>query len=453
MIQDLKPEEERSAQDPASAFDEQLVEREAWHRYTKYPYLLAKGVFIASLFYLVYLIITSLESVLFPLFLSLLLAYLLDPVIDRFEERRLSRTVGIGIVIMVLAIAFGGFIAFLYPLIASQVVTVVEKLPGLVDVLEKDTIPWLKREFNYEIPPTVSEVISRYGGELKSAAPAIVRRVVEWGATLATQTTTVMIALLNLIMIPIFTFYFLRDFDKMKRSVAAFIPIYLYDRTISRLTRVDEVVGAWFRGQVQVALILAVMYGLGLGLAFGLSGHSVFDGIALGVLSGVLNVIPYVGFAVGFVLSTLVVLLEWTGLGALIGVMVVFGVVQGLEGYVITPKIVGEKVGLSPVTVIIVLLLGGEMAGLIGILLAIPVAGAIKVILPDLAAFYRHTVYYTGSEQPAAQAMISHLEHPRYDMVLKQDDPEADAIEAAQATAALGPTGVASSLPEAKEDA
>jgi len=119
--------------------------------------------------------------------------------------------------------------------------------------------------------------------------------------------------------------------------------------------------------------------------------------VALGVLSGLLNIIPYVGFAVGFVLSVLVVLIEWSGWGAFIGVVAVFAIVQGLEGYLITPKIVGEKVGLSPVTVIIVLLVGGELAGLMGVLLAIPVAGAVKVILPDIAHRYRRSSYYTGN--------------------------------------------------------
>ncbi|MEM1348684.1 MAG: AI-2E family transporter, partial [Myxococcota bacterium] len=123
-----------------------------------------------------------------------------------------------------------------------------------------------------------------------------------------------------------------------------------------------------------------------------------------------LNVIPYVGFAVGSLLSVLVVLIEWTGFGALVGVGVVFAVVQGLEGYVITPKIVGEKVGLSPVTVIIVLLIGAELAGLLGVLLAIPVAGAIKVILPDVARMYKASAYYTGVGLPATQEAVDEEE-------------------------------------------
>ena len=126
----------------------------------------------------------------------------------------------------------------------------------------------------------------------------------------------------------------------------------------------------------------------------------------MGTISGLLNVIPYVGFAVGFVLSVLVVLIEWTGIWSLIGVLIVFSIVQGMEGYIITPKIVGEKVGLSPVTVIIVLLLGGELAGLLGILLAIPIAGAIKVILPDLKGWYQSSSYFTGYD-PTVEAMAA----------------------------------------------
>ncbi|MEC9400605.1 MAG: AI-2E family transporter, partial [Myxococcota bacterium] len=156
-----------------------------------------------------------------------------------------------------------------------------------------------------------------------------------------------------------------------------------------------------------------------------------FDGFALGAISGLLNVIPYVGFAVGFVLSVLVVLIEWTGWGSLIGVLIVFSVVQGLEGYVITPKVVGEKVGLSPVAVIIVLLLGGELAGLLGVLLAIPVAGAFKVLLPDIIGMYRQSAYFTGSD-PSALEMMHHD-----DLEKKRAYKEPDA--AAEATAQESP--------------
>lgn len=402
--------------------DEELL---AWHRYKKYPYLLAKFAFYGVIFALVYLCLRAVESVAFPLFLSMMLAYLLDPLIDRFEARKIDRTTAILIVIFGLFLAMVGFVAFLYPLVARQVSTVIEKFPSLLDSLQNEFLPWVQKTSGFELPPSLSEAVQEYGEEIKGAAPAVLKKVGDWGTGLLTQTGVVVTSLLNAVMIPIFTFYFLRDFDHMTAATREYIPRFRREAILARLEMMDEVIGAWFRGQIQVGLILALLYGVGLAISFKVTGHAAFDGLALGVISGILNIIPYVGFIVGFVLSVLVVLIEWTGIGSLVGVVIVFAIVQGLEGYVITPKIVGEKVGLSPVTVIIVLLLGGELGGLLGVLLAIPVAGAIKVILPDLEQLYRDSSYYKGHEP----AFLSHMaaEAERHDPVPDVVFDDADA--------------------------
>ena len=308
--------------------------------------------------------------------------------------------------------------------------------------------PSIMKTFNFELPPTLSEAASQYGEDIKSAAPAVLRRVGDYATGLVSQTGVVIASLLNVAMIPIFTFYFLRDFDEMRLAVAEYIPQYARESIVDRLVRVDDVVGAWFRGQIQVGLILAVLYGAGWGLSFWLTGHSTFDGVALGVITGVLNIIPYVGMAVGAVLSILVVLIEWTGFGSVIGVFVVIVIVQGLEGYVITPKIVGEKVGLSPVTVIIVLLVGGEVAGLMGVLLAIPVAGAVKVIIPDILDAYTRSSYFLG---PQVDSILSPSIVVSAESVVVQevcDEPEGEGAFDGTFSQAKGPAEA-----EAEEDA
>src|SRR5690554_1942053 len=171
----------------------------------------------------------------------------------------------------------------------------------------------------------------------------------------------------------------------------------------------DVAVGQWFRGQLQVAGILAVLYSVGLGIVFAIFGLDVQSGIVIGVLTGLLNVVPYFGFAIGSILAVLVVLIDWSGWGPLIAVGIVYGVIQTAESYLITPKIVGEKVGLNPVTVIIVLLIGGQIGGLLGVLLAIPVSGAFKVILPDLLAMYERNSFFTGVPMtPAPRVVYTH---------------------------------------------
>ena len=378
--------------EPGSGLDPQQL----WHYYRRYPYLLAKLAFTGLIVYGVIWALLSVEAVLFPVLVSLLVAYLLDPAVDWFEERNISRTLAILIFLIIGLMIAALFALVLYPTIAGQIANVGERIPQLIDLVETRAIPWIRETFNYEVPATFSAAMAEYGGEVKEQIPVVAQEVSAWVGGLVTSTGAIVVAVLNLVMIPIFVFYFLRDFDRMRMGLGDFIPLRRREYTLERLRRADEVVGAWFRGQLQVAGILAVLYSIGLGIVFGISGTGVISGLAIGMLTGVLNVIPYFGVLIGVVLSVLIALLDWSGIGPLLGVGGVFLVVQLLEGYVITPKIVGEKVGLSPVAVIIVLLLGGELFGLLGILLAIPVAGIVRVLLPDLIAAYRKTPFYTG---------------------------------------------------------
>jgi predicted PurR-regulated permease PerM len=384
-----------------------MAPHEQWSHYTRYFYLLCKVAFFAVAIYAVYLVLTSLSSVIFPLFISLLIAYLLDPLVDVMEERRIPRTVGIlicllGILLLVFVVSM-----FLYPTLARQIGNVVDRVPKLIELIQTKTIPWVEDTFEYKVPPTFTEAVVEYSNELKNAAPSVLKKAGEWATGLVSQTGAIVVSLLNAIMIPIFTFYFLRDFDKITATIGDLLPNYRRGFLQERIELMDTVVGEWFRGQLQVAGILAILYSIGLSIVFSLSGIDVNSGIAIGLVTGLLNVIPYFGVAIGVILSLLVVVLEWVGFMPVLGVVIVFVVVQTLEGYFITPKIVGEKVGLSPVTVIIVLLLGGEMFGLIGILLAIPVAGAIKVILPDLIEYYKSSPFFTGRNVHPAPSRVT----------------------------------------------
>lgn len=367
-----------------------------WHYFRRYPYILAKVGLWAIAIGALFIAVRSVEAVLFPIAVSLLVAYLLDPSVDFFEEKGVNRSVTI-MLFLALGVIFATlFVLVLYPTIARQVTNVVEKLPQLVVLFEDKLLPWAQSELGMEIPETAAAAMAEYGETVRSQLPTVAKRISSWVAGLLAKTGPMIASLLNIVMIPIFTFYFLRDFDDMRLSTVEFIPEGGRDAILERIRRADEVVGAWFRGQVEVAAILAVLYSIGLGITFGLSGSGAVTGIAIGIVTGFLNIIPYFGVLIGVVLSTLIVILDWSGWGPPLGVAAVFIFVQTLEGYYITPKIVGEKVGLSPVVVIIVLLLGGELFGLLGVLLAIPISGVIRVLLPDIIQRYKATPFYTG---------------------------------------------------------
>jgi len=364
-----------------------------WLRFQRYPYLLAKGVTFLLIAAGLWWVLSTIEDVLFPILAAMMLAYLLDPAVDWFEVRGFSRTVGIalflgaGITFAVL------FLLVLYPTVDHIIGRVSAGLPALVGLLRERAVPWAESYGLLDTGGLLQRLQDQLPGLLRGLTGALTKA---W-----TRTGAVASSLLNVVLVPILTFYFLRDFDRMRTAAADYLPAHNREWLLVRIARMDKVVGAWFRGQLEVALILAMMYAIGLGVTFGMSGSGVTSGISIGVLAGLLNVIPYFGFLVGFVLSVLLALLDWTGWGGLIGVLLTFGVVQALEGYVVTPRIVGNKVGLSPVVVIVALLLGGELMGLLGVLLALPLAGISRVLLPDLVDAYKASDLFQGESPPA----------------------------------------------------
>ena len=421
-----------------------------WRRYTRYHFLLAKYLFIAGIAVLVFWALSTIGNVLFPVVVSLVVAYLLDPLIDWFEERGINRTLGIVFVLLAGLTSVVLFLLFLYPTIVEQVRTVIEQVPKLIDTIQTKTIPWIEETFDYEIPATVSEGVAKYGESLGEYIPTAAQRIGAWAKEIVTGTGAVVAWLLNLIMIPIFSFYFLRDFDHIRLNVIELIPEHRRNVVLDRLGEMDSVIGDWVRGQLQVASMLAILYAFGLSIAFQMAGIAVNSGIAIGILAGLLNFIPYFGVIVGIILSVLMVIINWSGFGPLIAVALVFVIVQTLEGYLITPKVVGEKVGLSPVTVIIVLLVGGELYGLTGVLIAIPIFGALKVLFPDLLRYYRNTPFFTGRKLVPTSAMES--ESPEREPPEEADDGDDDGGRGEGEPVADGGSGEADEEDEVAEE-
>lgn len=395
-----EPEEERDRV-PEFASDDRdpryrLLRPREWRTYTRYHFLLAKFIFFGCIAFLLYWCLSAVSGVLFPVFVSFIIAYLFDPLIDWFEERGVIRTVGILITLVAGLGLIALFVLILYPTIVEQVQHVAERFPKFIEVIRERTIPWIEANLGYDVPTNVDEGVEQYGKSLSDYLPNIVDQAGGWARGIVMSTGAIIATVLYAIMIPIFSFYFLRDFDRIRLKLIEFLPEHRRNYLLARAREMDEVVGEWVRGQLQVASILAVLYSIGLIFPFLACGLSVRAAVAVGVLTGMLNFVPYLGVGVGIVFSVLMVVINWSGLGPLVGTLGVFVGVQTLEGYFITPRIVGNKVGLSPVTVIIVLLVGGEIYGFFGVLLAVPVFGAFKVLLPDIIEYYKNTPFFTG---------------------------------------------------------
>jgi predicted PurR-regulated permease PerM len=191
-------------------------------------------------------------------------------------------------------------------------------------------------------------------------------------------------------MIPVYTFYFLRDFDRMVAWVFNLVPVTWQPLVSKHARAIDTKMGQFIRGQLTLCTILAVLYSIGL-IAFG----RIDMALLVGVLSGALFIIPYLGTIVGVILGAVLCLLKFGIDWHLLGVVGTFGVVQLLEGTLLTPKIVGESVGLHPMVVILSLFIGGALFGFMGILLAVPATAALSVLLETVLARYRASRIYT----------------------------------------------------------
>jgi predicted PurR-regulated permease PerM len=370
-----------------------------WTSHRRYLYLLAKALFFGLFLYTGYWLTARLSDVVLPLALSFLVAYLLDPVVDWFEAKGINRTLAI---FFIMFIGLGAVTLFVFivgpPLVDEISVLYTEKLPNLGRQVTRwygSAQSFLQERTGYTLPKTLTETVNNYGQRALEGITASIQQIFERVTSLTTEllsgTWAVLAYLFNVLLVPLFIFYYLRDFDRIKGEFLELIPLEHRERTLARARRVDGVVGHWFRGQVTVAGILSVLYSVGLMIC------DVKLGLAIGIFAGVMSIIPYLGFVIGIGLALLMSLLDdGAGWGQVFGILAVFTIVQTAEGYIITPKIVGEKVGLSPLMVIIVLLVGAELFGFLGVLLAIPVAAVLRVFMLEAIGEYKRSRTFLG---------------------------------------------------------
>lgn len=319
--------------------------------------------------YLLYL----LSPILSPFILAAALAYLCDPLVDRLEARKLSRTLGTVLVLLGLVLAFVLLSLILTPLFQAQARLFMQQIPGLVEWVGNTVLPWLSATFGVDLVRDQAEILAWVRGHVSELS-----RLTPYLPKLADSGLAILGFLANLLLVPVVLFYLLRDWDHTMAHLAEWLPDRLRPRVESIAREIDAVLSQFVRGQVMVILVMALFYGLGLWLA-GLD-----YALAVGLVAGILVFVPYLGVVVGVLLGTLA---AWAQFGTLIGLLPVWGVFaigQLLEGMVITPWLVGEKVGLHPVAVIFALMAFGQLLGFVGVLIAIPAAAVSLVALRHL---------------------------------------------------------------------
>ena len=321
---------------------------------------------IALVGWLLYL----LAPVLTPFVAAALLAYIGDPLADRLEKLRMPRTLAVVAVFILTFLMIALLVLLVGPLIRNQIGALLEALPGIVAQFEQVWLPNIAELLDLDIGEDVGigAFVERYGDMAGTWGTKVLLSVTQSGGAVAA-------AVLSLFLVPIITFYLLRDWDSILAHLGALIPGEQRETVIGLAKETDEVLGAFLRGQLLVMLALAIIYSVGLGLV-GLK-----FAIAIGVVSGLVSFVPYLGFVFGTALASMTVVLEPDPLWRLAGVVATFSIAQFIEGSLLTPKLVGDRIGLHPVLIIFAVAAGGQLFGFFGILLALPAAAVLSVIV------------------------------------------------------------------------
>ena len=334
----------------------------------------------------IFLLLYLLSPILTPFLLAALLAYLGDPLADRLEAKKLSRTLSVSIVFIGIIISLLIIFLLLIPVIETQLGKLFVKLPSYIDTFMAFIQPNLQNLLGVDISIVETNSIKTLLTDHLVQTGGIIKNILQ---TLSTSSLVILNWLMTIALTPVLTFYLLRDWDKLVAYIQDLIPRNI-EPTISHLAREsDEVLGAFLRGQLTVMLALATMYSIGLGLI------GIEFALLIGMIAGLVSFIPYLGLIIGIIIASAAVLFQgYNGLD-LVLVFVVFGLAQLVEALVLTPMLVGERIGLHPVTVIFAVLAGGQLFGFFGILLALPVAAILAVILRHLHDSYKESNIYT----------------------------------------------------------
>lgn len=343
----------------------------------------SKGIWLA-VFVVVSVLIYLLAPILMPFLSAAVLAYIADPLVDKLEKK-MSRTLAVTVVFFTLSLIALLLLLIVLPLVERQIVVLAEKLPLYIDRTQQYFIPILKSQLGLDIAAfdlnMLKQSLSDYWKTAGGIAANVLSSISQSGIILAGW-------IANFLLMLVVTFYLLRDWDYLVEKIHALIPRQNEKIIVVIAKESDEVLGAFFRGQMLVMLVLSAVYTVGL-MFIGID-----TALLIGVIAGMVSFVPYLGFMVGIVIASIAALMQFQDIMPLFYVSIVFLTGQMLEGMLLTPWLVGDKIGLHPVAVIFAVLAGGQLFGFVGILIALPVAAVIAVVLRHVHERYTQSELY-----------------------------------------------------------
>jgi predicted PurR-regulated permease PerM len=349
----------------------------------------------------------ALRHVLTPFVVAFTLAYFLNPPVNALERvlGRASaragragawlppRTLAVGVLSGAVMVAAVAVLLLVVPTVSRQVVDTARRLPDYARTLRSEVQPAVER-FNLRYPEQIEEARTRLTEFLKEHASEVVSP-----ASLAAQAAfssllSLVLAVLNLVVIPVFALYLLHDMNRIQEGIKDLVPHRYRDYVYSRAQAVDQLLSAFLRGQITVCLVLGTFY------AVALTACGVPMSVLVGYAVGFFNLIPFMSTLLGLPMVLLLKFVDDHSLGGLLAVAVVFLVGQFAESHFLTPRVVGEKLGLHAVVIMLAVLVGGTLFGFIGMLVAMPVTAALSVFWADLRALYLGSEFYRGAAGP-----------------------------------------------------
>ncbi len=344
------------------------------------------AVWLAFLFLLV-----ALGPVLTPFLAAAILAYALNPGVDylanlRFGRFGVPRPLAVLIVVVLFFLALTALVLIVMPVLQTEVPLLQAQIPQFLTKLNNILSPKL-REMGIKVQLDGTGIKKILSQQLATSGEEI------WSAVLASARvggTAVLGWIATLVLIPVVLFYLLLDWHRMLERISGAVPRRWVGQTVNMAKEVDSLLAQYLRGQLLVMLVLAAYYSGGLMIA----GFDV--ALPVGIITGLLVFIPYLGFGLGLILALIAAVLQFTDWSGVIAVAIIYGCGQVLEGFFLTPRLVGERIGLNPLAVIFALLAFGQLFGFVGVLLALPTSAVLMVAFKHLRRHYLRSTFYNA---------------------------------------------------------
>ncbi len=327
-------------------------------------------------------LIYLLSPILTPFLLAAVIAYICNPLVTWLEAKKIPRTLSTIFVMLITVGIFIAMILIMLPLFEKEVSRLIERIPSFLDLIKNRFIPWIEGNFNVELQIDIALLKQILTDHWQSAGGVAAKML----PTLKSGGLVILEFLMNLILVPVVLFYLLRDWNSLVQLMGELVPPVWQKQAFSLAKETDDVLAEFMRGETAVIIIMSIYFVTGLWLV------ELEFALPIGLISGMLVFVPYLGTVIGLALATFAAVMQFQEWSGVIAVWVVVGSGQLLESMLITPRLVGERIGLHPVAVIFALLAFGQLFGFIGILLALPISAVLLVWLRHLHKQYMETM-------------------------------------------------------------